>query len=161
MQHTMAEPYDDPGVWVPRLQRILMEQATCYAELDSLSRQQSERIHNDDTDALLSVLARRQEIIDRLTSLATDFAPFRERWSSLMSQIDGGLSTSLNESLESLARVMDAIATRDDHDRLVLEKRREALSRGVAEVRSGHGAINAYKSNSQQVHVPRYQDRSV
>ncbi|MFG0257333.1 MAG: flagellar export chaperone FlgN [Phycisphaerales bacterium JB043] len=161
MQESMAEPYDNPGVWVPRLQRILMEQASCYASLDTLSRQQSERIHDDDTDALLSVLARRQEIIDRLSALATEFAPFRERWSILMGQIDETLSSSFNESLSSLARVMDAIATRDEHDRLVLEQRRNVLSQDMQQVRSAHGAVNAYRSNSQQVHVPRYQDRSV
>jgi flagellar biosynthesis/type III secretory pathway chaperone len=161
MQESKAEPYNDPAIWVPRLQRILMEQASLYAQLDTLSRQQSQRIHDDNTDALLTVLGQRQEIIDRLTSLSQEFTPFRDNWAHLMDSLDTALSDSFNESLSSLAQIMDAISKRDEHDRLVLEKRRASLSNDATTVRSGHGALNAYRANSQQTHVPRYQDRSV
>jgi hypothetical protein len=142
-----------------RLNRLLEEQEALYAALDTMSREQGEHIHSEDTDALLGVLGRRQVVVDRLASVGAEFAPFKDKWPEMMARLDAASRTRFNERIDALASTVSAIAERDERDRAALEDRRGRIAGELDGVRRSRGAVAAYATNARVAPGPRYQDR--
>lgn len=149
-----------PDRWLPRLLRVLDDQADLYTQLDNLGQQQSKQIADSDTNALLNTLARRQNVIDRIAERNTEVEPFAADWPALLSKLPDDERTTLRSRIDRLDNLVATIAARDEQDRLVLEQRRNKISSELNSVSKQRSAVNAYtKAPANNVPAPRYQDR--
>jgi len=155
----IPSPGDAPDRWLPALTEILDEQEHITAELESLSVAQAALIERSATDELLTLLGRRQELLDAALASARRIEPFVAQWDAFMGALPD------TERSVSVARVrtiqdrIDRIGSRDEKDRADLAKQRSALTSELASVGHSRGAIAAYASPESRTTNPRFQDR--
>jgi hypothetical protein len=148
--------HHDPEVWAPRLARVLDRQRDLYLRLDSLSDTQSGLIRSDQTDALLEVLGRRQQIVDELVRLGEDVAPFIGAWERLAPALPDRHREALRARFDEVAALVDRIAGRDEADRKMLQERCSAAAEQIGGLSRARGAVSAYGAPPQP--QPRFQD---
>lgn len=140
-----------------RLIRLVEAQRDAFRDLERLAADQAELIERDDAEGLLRVLSRRQGVVDQIASLGEELAPFAQRWDEVLA----GAPAVERERLESVVRDLHEVARRvtekDETDRAMLERRRNAMVDQLAGVARGRGAVNAYRQRESG--GPRYQDR--
>lgn len=139
-----ADFHASPDVWAPRLSRVLDCQRDIYERLERLSLSQSQLISSDDTDELLSVLGQRQSLIEQLTELNEQMAPFTERWNELSDTLSDEQRKALRERFEDVSRLVASIMRRDEADRIALEARRGTVGQELQTLSRGKGAVAAY-----------------
>lgn len=149
----------DPDVWAPRLARLLERQRALYEDLDALSRTQGPLIASEQTDALLEVLARRQGLVDQLTLVNQDIAPFSSDWARLSASLSDHHRATIRERFEAVAALASAITARDEEHRRALEARRADIGAELAGLSRARGAVAAYGSGRSAGAAPRFQDR--
>ena len=149
----------DPEVWAPRLVRLLERQRALYADLDALSQTQGPLIASDQTDRLLEVLARRQGLIDELSTLNQEIAPFTGDWARLSGGLSDPHRLAIRERFEAVSALAASIASRDEEHRRALEARRAGIGSELAGLARARGAAAAYSGSASASPTPRYQDR--
>lgn len=153
--------HDDPGVWAPRLLRILDRQRDLYQRLDALSRTQEALIESDETDRLLEVLGSRQTLVDEIGALNEELSPFAERWDDLSTRLDPARRSALRARFDEVAALVGGIAERDEADRRRLESRRAAVGSQLNGLHNARGAVRAYEDRHRADQAsPRFQDRT-
>ena len=150
----MTEPTHAPQN--DRLVTLLDEQIDLYGTLDELSKRQHGIVESDDTDALLRVLADRQDVINKIASLSRALEPYRADWDANVNRLPDTERARIRGRLDHLAVVMEQIARRDEHDRDVIEQRRTAIGAELGGTKRTGVALSAYGG---QAKGPRFQDR--
>ncbi len=146
-----AADHCDPRLWGPRLQRILDRQHDLFGRLNELSLAQRLLIEQEDTDGLLDLLARRQSIIEQIDRTNEEVAPFSDAWERLSAQLPEATRLSLRERFEAVAALVSAIATRDEHDRALLSRRRDSIGDDLQNMGRSRGAMAAYARTADPV----------
>src|SRR5690606_12661605 len=139
---------------------LLERQLAVYQELEELSRRQIDLIEADDTDGLLSLLAARELVLERLTAISAELAPLKADWPQLTEGLSESARQRCRNAIDEIAQVAETLAQRDAHDRAALERRRADVAAELAGLSTGRGAVSAYgalQGPGQQ--APRYQDR--
>jgi hypothetical protein len=154
-------PGEPPENWLPALTAILDEQDASTTELESLSARQAEVIERSATDELLSLLGRRQSLLDSALTSARRLEPFVERWEAFMGALHEPERSVFVDRVRVIQNRIDRIGARDDQDRAELSKQRNALTSKLANVGHSRGAIAAYASPGQAKPNPRFQDREI
>lgn len=136
--------------------RLIEDQIDLYCVLDQLSRRQHRIVETDDTAALLAVLGERSAVIDRISRLSAQLAPYLAEWDLHLSGLGQSDRDRIRRRLDDLAVMMEQIARRDEEDRDTLERRRTVVGRELTGLSRGGAALNAYGGSARG---PRYQDR--
>ena len=139
------------------VERLLEQQQQLFSQLDAMSQRQSELIEAQDTDRLLSILAERQGVIDRIAQTSVRLEPYRASWDAVMGGLDELGRVRVRRRLDVLAETAERIARRDEADRRMLEVRRDAVAGEMMQVSRGRGALAAYQNGRES--GPRMQDR--
>jgi len=147
-----------PDAWVPRLLTVLDTQLDLYNALDTLGSKQSELIASGDTDALLSVLGKRQTVIEHVTELNTALEPFTAAWPELLRTLPAQHREAIAQRLTTLDATVERIRRRDDDDRASLERQRQVVSRELSSAGKQRSAVSAYAKSGGGAGA-RYQDR--
>jgi ElaB/YqjD/DUF883 family membrane-anchored ribosome-binding protein len=142
MSETQASTVD----WAGSLIQLLEAQEALVSDLAALARQQAELIRGSRTDALLSLLTRRQQLIER-------FADAQEELGKLTADLDARLRTvgqAERDRIQSLiSGIGDRLAQvmqRDEQDQQVLEAARNRTKDELAAVGATRQARRAYLS---------------
>lgn len=151
-----AAPHPNPEIWVPRLARILDRQLSLYGQLAALAAEQSRFIDAEETDGLLEILGRRERLIEQIALTNTEVAPFTQSWDRLAPTLPSRHRIELRQRFDSVAKLVDQIAERDDADRKRLEVRRAQIGQEIEGLSNVRGAINAYTRPSTS--GPIFQD---
>ena len=153
--------FDEPSEWAPALERLLGDQLGLYERLNDLSQEQSRAVESGQSDALLSILGRRDGVLRDIQSLNAELQPFTQRWDALSAQLDERRRSALRLQLDALDGLVRVIAERDESDRVKLEERRGAVARELGKVSSGRAAAAAYGRPAGGGHAvsARFQDR--
>jgi len=152
-------PHEQPGVWAPRLSRVLDEQCRLYEQLDELSQNQSVCVESGETELLLDILAQREGIVEQVKEVNGLLEPFVSKWDSLADALDDAQRETLRGKLARLDELVDRINTRDESDRIKLEEQKSRVSQEMdGAVRQKHAAAAYGRTNPQQA-APRFQDR--
>ncbi len=162
----VPSPESPAQVWSPWLLGLLQQQLDQYQELERLSREQSVLVASGRTDDLISLLGRRQDILDRLSELGASAAPFRDRWATLVDRLSAAERERFRAVIEGIDAVVAEVNRRDEADRLALERERTAIADEMAGVTHTRGAVAAYAAGhaaaaygSAGASGPRFQDR--
>lgn len=155
--------HGNPDVWAPRLARVLDRQREIYEKLELLSLSQAQLISEDQTDDLLAVLGQRQTLIEQLSALNEEMAPFAERWSELAPRLSEQHRESLRQRFDDVGRLVESITRRDEGDRRALEARRSSVGSELQSLTHSRGAVAAYTRvqtpGGREALNPRFQDR--
>ncbi|MBL8746767.1 MAG: flagellar export chaperone FlgN [Phycisphaerae bacterium] len=155
---TADQPHPDPEVWAPRLARILDLQITLYEQLAALAAEQSQFIDAEETDGLLDILGRREQLIEQIALTNQEVAPFVQSWERLAPTLPSRHRIVLRQRFDSVAAIVDQIAQRDEADRKRLEARRTRIGQEIEGLSNVRGAINAYTRPAVPGGGPIFQD---
>lgn len=133
-----------------RYAALLERQHALATELDGLSRLQESLVEDSEPSAgaeLVELVARRQVVVDELVRNDGALSALRRVFSR---------ADTANRSA-AIAGLLEAVRTRDEASRKVLEARRDAIAKELVELSAGRRAQGAYGSSVSR--GPRFQDR--
>ncbi|MDY7107178.1 MAG: flagellar export chaperone FlgN [Planctomycetota bacterium] len=140
----MSETHTATRDWAEALIELLERQETVVNELAALARQQAELIRQSRTDALLGLLTRRQQLIER-------FAGAQDELGRLTADLERRLETVSDEQRERIQMLLTDISgrlaqvmQRDEEDQQVLEAARNRTKDELAAVGTTRQARRAY-----------------
>jgi hypothetical protein len=133
----------------------LQEQVTCYQRLAKLAEQQHEHVQQSSTEALLDVLARRQEVLDHVSRLEQTIVVAKRRWGEYV----GGLRSEQRAQAERLMgetrRLLEEITAADRNDALILQQRKLNLGKQISQASAAKQVNRNYAAAAYGTKVSR------
>jgi flagellar biosynthesis/type III secretory pathway chaperone len=102
----------------------LESQVSWYTKLAKLAEQQHICVQRGETDELLKVLQRRQEVLDQLAGLEKAIGPVKKQWSEYLATLQPDSRLKAEALLAETRRLLEQITTADRHDAIVLQQRK-------------------------------------
>ncbi len=127
-----------------RLIRMLQEQQSLVEQLAKLATQQSELVESGKTEALLSVLGRRQELIDRVIASQGDLTALLEQLRCDRSNVSEHSKRQIWGLVETINHQLAQVIKRDSEDQERLESKRDRTRQELASVETAKKAHQAY-----------------
>lgn len=127
---------------------MLREQALLYAELEGLAKRQTDLVTHDDTGPLLTLLADRQRLSDRLVRLGARLAPVRENWASYRDGFSPSQRCQADRCLREASAALQRVLERDAQDARVLSGRKQTVVAALGRTHSTRQALSAYRSSA-------------
>ncbi len=109
----------------------LEEQVTCYRRLAKLAELQHVHVQQGQTEELLEILQKRQEVLNDIGRLEGLVGPQKKQWSAYLSGLDGADRVRAETSLAETRRLLEEITAADRNDALVLQQRKLNLGRQI------------------------------
>ena len=109
----------------------LIEQVECYRQLARLAELQHLQVQKGQTEQLLDVLRRRQEVLDRASAHEGVIAPAKRRWQEFLGKLGAEARASAESLLAETRRLLELITAADRNDALVLQQRKLNLGRQI------------------------------
>jgi hypothetical protein len=147
-----------PSAATPQPLALLEDQAGLYRQLHALSSSQGALVDGQ-PDALLAVLAQRQNLIDRLMDSNRKLEPYRDRWLAVTAGLAPAQRQRMADLLEQIGKYRQAIASQDDEDCRRLGEARSELARELARVNNSGQAARAYQTLNARPTSSRFTDR--
>src|SRR4051812_15266699 len=94
----------------------LEEQVGCYQRLAKLSELQHEHVQHSQTDELLAVLGRRQEVLNQVAQIEHSIATIKRRWTDFTSEWSDTLRAKADGLLSETRRLLAEITSADRND---------------------------------------------
>jgi hypothetical protein len=107
----------------------LAQQVELYRKLAKLAAQQHEHVQLSRIEELLTVLQRRQEVLDQVALLEDAIGPAKRQWTAFAATLDGPSRASAEANLNESRRLLEEITTADRNDALVLQQRKLNVGR--------------------------------
>lgn len=142
--------------WAADLIELLGEQRDIYAQLQELSEKQAALVAEGDAESLLTLLAERQTLIDKLTQLNGRVEPYKQNWPTLWSQLDAQSQRRVQGLIDQVQSLLDRIVQQDERDREALSEQRERIGAQMTRTSQGSAVNKAYGAGAAE---PRYTDR--
>jgi hypothetical protein len=136
---------------VTRLIELLDRQRVLYRRLRVLTERQRVLVVEDDAQALLSLLADRQKLVDELMSVNSELTSYRQDWTRVYGGLDEPSRRRVAELLEEANASLGAILQSDSRDSATLSARRQEIADRMATVDSGSRAGAAYAAAAASV----------
>lgn len=109
----------------------LVEQVACYKRLAKLAELQHEHVQQSQTESLLDVLGKRQEVLDQVSKLEAVISPAKRRWSEYVGGLDAASRARAEGLLAETRALLEQITSADRNDALVLQQRKLNLGRQI------------------------------
>jgi hypothetical protein len=111
----------------------LTRQVECYQRLAKLAQTQHEHVQQGQVEALLEVLAARQEVLDQITALERDLAPARKRWGEYVQSLDDAARPLAERLLNEMRLLLEQITAADRDDALILQQQKLNVGRQIGQ----------------------------
>jgi hypothetical protein len=122
----------------------LAEQVACYRQLGKLADSQHHFVQQSQTEQLLGVLNKRQEVLDRITTLEVTVAPARKDWASYLDTLTNADRATAEELLGETRTLLEEIMSADRNDTIVLQQRQIEITRQIGQAGIGRQANRRY-----------------
>lgn len=142
----------------PDVLALLRRQSTLFDALGTLSRTQRGAIEEGPADAVISLLARRQQVVEQLTALAEELEPYRACWQDTRDGLDPNQCAEADRLLDRSEQSLRAILECDDQDRTLLMEARQKAGDELSRIHRSGRALDAYGA-APPVDRNRYTDR--
>jgi len=142
----------------PEVMTLLRRQAALFDALGTLSRDQRGAIEQGSPDAILSLLARRQQVVEQLTGLAGELEPYRVQWAATRDRLEAVQREEADRLVAASEQHLEGILERDEHDRSLLQQARQKAGEELTRINRSGQAMNAYGA-TPPVGMNRYTDR--
>ena len=122
----------------------LEKQLGCYTQLAKLAELQHEYVQNNQTEALLEVLGKRQGVLDQVASLEGTISAAKRRWSEYVGKLDSASRTRAEGLLAQTRVLLEQITAADRNDALVLQQRKLNLGRQISQATNARQINRTY-----------------
>lgn len=109
----------------------LEDQVGCYQMLAKLAELQHVHVQQNQTEALLEILQRRQTVLDDITRLERVLGPAKRDWAGYATKVETAVRAKAEMLLAETRRLLEQITTADQHDALVLQQRKLNLGKQI------------------------------
>ena len=109
----------------------LEEQVGCYRRLAKLAEMQHEHVQQGQTEGLLEVLGRRQDVLDQIGRIEISLRTAKGRWSDYLREIGEESRTVAERLLAETRTLLEEITAADRNDALVLQSRKLNLGKAI------------------------------
>ncbi len=138
----------------------LDEQVACYRLLARLAELQHVHVQQGQTEELLDVLRKRQDVLNDIARLEGVVGPQKRRWSAYLGEIDAADRARAEGSLAETRRLLEEITAADRNDALVLQQRKLNLGRQINQASAARQvnknyAAAAYGNRQSRMDVSR------
>lgn len=132
------------GTWRERLTELLKQQRSAVAQLNELAHKQGGHIRDGRSDALLTLLSKRQELIDGFLATHTDMQSLLQQVREQVDQLSADEREAIRAMIDEINELLSNVLERDEADRKALEEARQDVSNEIRTMTSGRQARNAY-----------------
>lgn len=122
----------------------LTAQVSCYRRLAKLADVQHHHVQQSQTEELLGVLHKRQEVINRITSLEQVIAPVRKNWSTFLNSLDTEQRASAEKLMAETKTLLEEVMSADRNDTIVLQQRKIDVVQQIRQAGKGQQANRRY-----------------
>jgi len=150
---------ETPSQQADALLSLLTEQHGLYRQLHDLSGQQAQSIRDGSTEQLLALLSQRQTVIDHITRLNTQIAPYRENWPALRDKVDASQRDRVHQVLDEIEHLLNQVVEQDERDRNELQGAQAHVGTQMTRVNQSGRAIQAYGPPKSNTKAPTFTDR--
>ena len=133
----------------------LEEQVSCYRRLAKLAETQHQYVQQSQTERLLEVLQRRQEVLDQIAALEVSLAPAKGRWAIYLDGLPAGGRPAVGALLAEKRRLLEEITAADKDDALVLQQRKISLGRQIGQAGAAKAVNRTYAAAAYGARPPR------
>jgi hypothetical protein len=148
----------EPGVWAPRLNRLLHDQLALAGRLEAMGQERSSVLTSGDYQRYLACLAERTPLIREMVLLNEELQPFIERFGTLATSLRTDERDGIHQQAARLDAKLASIHRNDEAEAEILHAKRDAIARDLAAVSTGRGALAAYDPMGGSV-TPQVHDR--
>ena len=133
----------------------LEEQVEWYQRLAKLAELQHEHVQQYQTEELLDVLRRRQEVLDQVGRLEEMIRPAKRQWSQYMTELDELQRTKAEMLLAQTRQLLEEITSADRNDALALQQRKLNLGKQINQAQSARQVNRTYAASAYGTRVAR------
>lgn len=109
------------------------QQVECYRLLVKLAEAQHAHVQQSEPDALLEVLRRRQEMLDRIEALEKTLAPARKQWAGYVEKLDAPRRAQAERLVAETRAMLERITESDRDDAMVLQQQKLSVGRQMTQ----------------------------
>lgn len=124
--------------------QALEQQVECYRRLAKLAEVQHEHVQQGQTESLLEVLGRRQEVLDRIGTLERVLSPVKRRWGEYAARLDTRSRARAEAMVGETRELLERITTADRNDALVLQQQKMDLGRQIGQASAARQVNRTY-----------------
>jgi hypothetical protein len=124
--------------------QALEDQLGCYQRLAKLAELQHVHVQQNQTEALLEVLQRRQRVLDEITQLERVIGPAKKDWNNYSAGIETKDRTRAEALLGKTRELLEAITQSDQDDALVLQQRKLNVGKQISQASSARQVNRTY-----------------
>ena len=133
----------------------LEQQMICYQRLARLAELQHEHVQQNQTESLLEVLGKRQEVLDQVAELERTIGPAKQRWGEFTGTLSSGGRVRAETLLATTRRLLEEITTADRNDALVLQQRKLCIGRQISQATAAKQMNRTYATAAYGAATPR------
>ena len=133
----------------------LGEQVLCYQRLAKLAELQHEHVQQSQTEALLEVLRRRQEVLDQVSRLEEIIVVAKRRWGEYVLGLSGDQRAQAERLLAETRRLLEEITAADRNDALILQQRKLNLGKQLSQASAAKQVNRNYAAAAYGTKVSR------
>jgi len=128
--------------------RLLTQQRLLYLQLKDLAQKQHSLVDGNDPEMLLKVLAGRQRLIDRLTTINRELKPIRDEWQKVAQSLPSRQRQQAQELVRSVQEILGEIIEGDAQDTRSLQKQQQNIGKEIRSTIAGKRMHQAYAQNT-------------
>jgi hypothetical protein len=133
----------------------LSEQVGCYQRLAKLAELQHEHVQQSQTESLLEILTRRQEVLDQVARLEQIIVAAKRRWGEYVGGLRSEQRAMAEKLLAETRRLLEEITTADRNDALILQQRKLNLGKQISQATSARQVNRNYAAAAYGTKVSR------
>lgn len=133
----------------------LSEQVGCYRRLAKLAELQHEHVQQSETESLLEILARRQEVLDQVARLEQIIVSAKRRWGEYVGGLRSEQRAEAERLLAETRRLLEEITAADRNDALILQQRKLNLGKQISQAAAARQVNRNYAAAAYGAKVSR------
>ncbi len=141
-----------------KLIHLLSQQRLLYRQLRELAQKQSSLVTGENPEMLLRVLAGRQRIIDRLSSIDKELRPIRDEWQKIAMNLPQTQRAEAQRLVAEVQEILGEIIARDEKDSQAMSDNQQQVASEIKATSSGKRVNQAYTQKPSQAVQSRFFD---
>lgn len=133
----------------------LEEQVGCYQRLAKLAALQHEHVEQSQTEALLDVLSRRQQVLEQVSRLEAIIVQATRRWGEFLGGLKSEQRVQAERLLAETRRLLEEITAADRNDALILQQRKLNLGKQLSQATAAKQVNRNYAAAAYGTKVSR------
>ena len=133
-----------PTSLVDTIRSVLTRQKAIYVQILSLAKQQTAHVAMGESEALMTVLAARNRLIQDVAPLDRELQPYKGRWQQVLDGLPTADRRIVGELLQDVQRLLGDILAQDEKDKETLMRQKTQVGNELNRAVSGAALHRAY-----------------